>query len=59
MTLSEIDIDDLRKRHANSIRNTATGRALGLALDELERLREQRNQITLDILPPNAAESAA
>lgn len=35
-----IDIDDMRERHANSIRNTATGRALGLALTELEELRE-------------------
>ena len=35
-----IDIDDMRERHANSIRNTATGRALGLALAELEELRE-------------------
>ena len=34
-----IDIDDMRKRHANSIRNTATGRALGLALEELEKMR--------------------
>jgi hypothetical protein len=34
-----IDIEDLRKRHANSIRNTATGRALGQALDELEELK--------------------
>jgi hypothetical protein len=37
-----IDIDDMRKRHANSIRNTATGRALGLALEEIERLREEK-----------------
>lgn len=36
-----IDINDMRKRHANSIRNTATGRALGLALTELEELRER------------------
>lgn len=36
-----IDIDDMRERHANSIRNTATGRALGLALEELENMREQ------------------
>jgi len=42
MAVSEVDIDDLRKRHANSIMNTATGRALGAALDEIERLREQR-----------------
>ena len=34
-----IEIDDMRERHANSIRNTATGRALGLALEEIERLR--------------------
>jgi len=34
-----IDIDDMRERHANSIRNTATGRALGLALEELEKMR--------------------
>ena len=34
-----IDIEDLRKRHANSIMNTATGRALGAALDELEELK--------------------
>jgi len=34
-----IDIEDLRKRHANSILNTATGRALGQALDELEELK--------------------
>ena len=39
-----INIEDLRERHANSIRNTATGRALGAALDELERLREQRKR---------------
>jgi hypothetical protein len=41
MAMSEIDIEDLRKRHANSILNTATGRALGRALDELEKLRER------------------
>lgn len=34
-----IDIDDMRERHANSIRNTATGRALGQALEELEKMR--------------------
>jgi len=34
-----IDIEDMRKRHANSILNTATGRALGRALDELEELK--------------------
>ena len=39
-----IDIEDMRKRHANSIMNTATGRALGAALDELERLREQYDE---------------
>jgi DNA-binding IclR family transcriptional regulator len=39
-----INIEDLRKRHANSILNTATGRALGAALDELERLREPRKR---------------
>ncbi len=45
-----IDIEDLRKRHANSILNTATGRALGAALDELEELREnQRPETTAEI----------
>jgi DNA-binding IclR family transcriptional regulator len=34
-----IDIEDMRKRHANSIRNTATGRALAAALNELEELK--------------------
>jgi len=34
-----IDIEDLRRRHANSIMNTATGRALGRALNELEELK--------------------
>jgi hypothetical protein len=41
--MSEIDIEDMRKRHANSILNTATGRALGRALDELEELEELKN----------------
>ena len=35
-----IDINDLRERHTNSIRNTSTGRALGAALAELEQMRE-------------------
>ena len=39
-----IDIEDLRKRHANSIRNTATGRALGRALDELEELKNLKER---------------
>lgn len=39
-----VDIEDMRKRHANSIMNTATGRALGAALDELEKLRNQRKR---------------
>ena len=48
--MTMIDIEDMRKRHANSIRNTATGRALGAALDELERLREnQRPETTAEI----------
>jgi len=34
-----IDIEDMRNRHANSIRNTATGRALAAALNELEELK--------------------
>lgn len=34
-----IDIADLRARHANAIRNTATGKALEQALQEIERLR--------------------
>lgn len=34
-----LDIRDLRLRHANSIRNTPTGHALGATLDEVERLR--------------------
>jgi len=34
-----IDIEDMRNRHANSILNTATGRALGAALNELEELK--------------------
>ena len=37
--LEMIDIEDMRKRHANSILNTATGRALGAALNELEELK--------------------
>jgi len=37
--MSELDIADLRGRHANAIRNTATGRALEAALVEIERLR--------------------
>ncbi|MCP4853045.1 MAG: hypothetical protein GY903_00950 [Fuerstiella sp.] len=45
-----IDIEDMRNRHANSIRNTATGRALGAALDELDELREnQRPETTAEI----------
>jgi hypothetical protein len=44
MSSEPIDIEDMRKRHANSIRNTATGRALGEALDELEKLREQYDE---------------
>jgi hypothetical protein len=44
MAMTEIDIEDLRKRHAMAILNTATGRALGAALDELERLRVQRKR---------------
>ena len=47
MSSEPIDIDDLRKRHANSILNTATGRALGAALDELEELR--RPETTAEI----------
>jgi hypothetical protein len=48
--MSEIDIDDMRKRHANSILNTATGSALGEALDELEKLRRnQRPETTAEI----------
>ena len=39
MTAEPINIEDLRERHANSIMNTATGRALGAALDELEELK--------------------
>ena len=39
-----IDIEDLRKRHANSILNTATGRALGAALDELEELKNLKRK---------------
>jgi len=46
-----IDIPDLRERHANSIRNTATGRALGAALDEIERLRKtQRPETTSELI---------
>ena len=41
--MTTVDIADMRKRHANSIRNTATGRALGRALDELEKLEELKN----------------
>jgi hypothetical protein len=37
--LEPIDIEDMRKRHANSILNAATGRALGRALNELEELK--------------------
>ncbi len=37
--LEMIDIEDMRNRHANSIRNTATGRALAAALNELEELK--------------------
>ena len=49
--MSEIDIEDMRKRHANSILNTATGRALGRALDELERLRRnQRPETTAEVI---------
>jgi hypothetical protein len=46
-----IDIEDMRKRHANSIRNTATGKALGKALDEVERLRKviHRTETTAEI----------
>lgn len=36
-----VDIDSLRKRHKNSIRNTPTGRALGEALNEVERLTRE------------------
>lgn len=32
-------LDEIRRRHANAIKNTATGRALELALQEIERLR--------------------
>jgi hypothetical protein len=45
-----LDIEDLRKRHANSILNTATGRALGAALDEIERLRKQRPETTAEVI---------
>ncbi|MCP4784382.1 MAG: hypothetical protein GY878_12600 [Fuerstiella sp.] len=49
-----IDIEDMRNRHANSIRNTATGRALGAALDELDELREnQRPETTAEITERN------
>jgi len=34
-----LDIRSLRLRHSNAIRNTPTGRSLGEALDEVERLR--------------------
>ena len=56
-----IDVADLRERHANAIRNTATGKALGAALDEVERLRQrQRPETKVDVrrLVKEYAESA-
>ena len=44
MTAEPINIEDLRERHANSIMNTATGRALGRALDELEELKNLKRK---------------
>jgi hypothetical protein len=43
--MTEIDIEDLRRRHANSILNTATGRALGRALNELEELKNLNENV--------------
>lgn len=34
-----MDLEKIRHAHRNAIRNTATGKALGLALAEVERLR--------------------
>ena len=44
-----LDIDSLRKRYANSIQNTPTGRALGAALDEVERLREELDETRMAV----------
>jgi len=37
--MKPLNIPAIRERHANAIRNTATGRALGKALDEIVELR--------------------
>lgn len=37
--MKPLNIADIRKKHANAIKNTATGRALGKALDEIAELR--------------------
>jgi hypothetical protein len=36
-----LDIPDIRKRCAFAIQNTATGRYLGMALDELQMMRDR------------------
>jgi hypothetical protein len=39
--MTRIDIPDIRRRCAGAIQNTPAGKWLGLALDELETLRER------------------
>lgn len=43
--MSRIDIPAVRKRCANAIRNTATGRYLEQALDELQGMRDREEAI--------------
>lgn len=40
-----LDIPKVRKQNANAIRNTTTGRWLGLALDELQAMRDREKTI--------------
>lgn len=44
-----IDIDDIRLRHINAIRNTATGKVLEQALQEIERLREHQKTLVHEL----------
>jgi len=43
--MKPLNIADIRKKHANAIKNTATGKALGRALDELQAMRDQLQAI--------------
>jgi hypothetical protein len=39
--MTRLDIEDVRRRCAGAIKNTPTGKWLGLALDELDFMRDR------------------